>query len=226
MAWCPKCRNEYRDGITICADCGCELVSELKEEVKRPDVLFGDNADLIGDETEPFDTTSDENQEQEQEQIYITYKSSSEKAKDNCSSAWTLLVIGVLGLLVMVLGFAGVLPLDIGNPYMFYGVMSALFLLFIVTGAISMKNARIFAKKAESENSLRETMTKWCRESLTAEAIDAEIDPDKELSEELLYFARIDILKKKLNHQFMNLDQAFVDYFIDDEIYEMVFGKV
>lgn len=33
MPWCPKCRNEYKPGYTICADCGCELVVELQEEM-------------------------------------------------------------------------------------------------------------------------------------------------------------------------------------------------
>lgn len=31
MPWCPKCRNEYKAGYTVCADCGCELVEELPE---------------------------------------------------------------------------------------------------------------------------------------------------------------------------------------------------
>ena len=29
MPWCPKCKNEYIEGITTCADCGVELVEEL-----------------------------------------------------------------------------------------------------------------------------------------------------------------------------------------------------
>ena len=31
--WCPKCKNEYVDGITTCVDCGCDLVTELPEEI-------------------------------------------------------------------------------------------------------------------------------------------------------------------------------------------------
>lgn len=31
--WCPKCKMEYREGITVCADCGTELVEELENLV-------------------------------------------------------------------------------------------------------------------------------------------------------------------------------------------------
>ena len=43
MPWCPKCKNEYKEGIKICADCGCELVSEEKEE--KP-LTFGYETDM------------------------------------------------------------------------------------------------------------------------------------------------------------------------------------
>ena len=31
MPWCPKCKTEYREGITVCADCKVELVEEYKD---------------------------------------------------------------------------------------------------------------------------------------------------------------------------------------------------
>lgn len=31
MPWCPKCKTEYREGITHCADCKVELVAEYKD---------------------------------------------------------------------------------------------------------------------------------------------------------------------------------------------------
>lgn len=34
MPWCPICKNEYQDGYSKCADCGCDLVDELEEEIK------------------------------------------------------------------------------------------------------------------------------------------------------------------------------------------------
>ena len=32
MAWCPKCKCEYVEGVDRCADCGCELVEHLTDE--------------------------------------------------------------------------------------------------------------------------------------------------------------------------------------------------
>jgi hypothetical protein len=29
MAYCPKCHDEFQDGVEICPDCGAQLVSEL-----------------------------------------------------------------------------------------------------------------------------------------------------------------------------------------------------
>ena len=30
--WCPKCKTEYRDGITVCADCGEKLVEGTADD--------------------------------------------------------------------------------------------------------------------------------------------------------------------------------------------------
>lgn len=38
--WCPVCKNEYKEGILRCADCGVDLVEQLKEEAKA--IYFGE----------------------------------------------------------------------------------------------------------------------------------------------------------------------------------------
>lgn len=37
--WCPKCKNEYREGITLCADCGIDLVEFLDESKEDTELL-------------------------------------------------------------------------------------------------------------------------------------------------------------------------------------------
>lgn len=32
MPWCPVCKNEYKEGVSVCADCGTELVDTLKKQ--------------------------------------------------------------------------------------------------------------------------------------------------------------------------------------------------
>lgn len=35
MPWCPKCKTEYREGFSVCAECGSKLVNELPLEEKQ-----------------------------------------------------------------------------------------------------------------------------------------------------------------------------------------------
>ena len=171
------------------------------------------------------------------------YENSAAKAEDNKSSAYLLLLFGVVGMIVMILGIAGVLPLKLSgtSQYMTYGIMSTLFLLFIVMGMVSMKSYRIFAKRAESEQSLRSTMEKWCRSNFVSEELDNElfIQENGSVSEEAMqavreawestpeeemYFKRVSLMKEKIQKQFLNLDEGFLEHFVD-EFYGEIFEK-
>ncbi|MBO4846810.1 MAG: hypothetical protein J5525_10925 [Lachnospiraceae bacterium] len=33
MPWCPICKNEYKEGYEVCADCGCKLMDSIGEEM-------------------------------------------------------------------------------------------------------------------------------------------------------------------------------------------------
>lgn len=48
MSWCPKCKNEYRAGITVCPDCNEELLEELTDAIALEfvPVFHTDNTEL------------------------------------------------------------------------------------------------------------------------------------------------------------------------------------
>ena len=37
--YCPNCRTEYKEGITVCADCGAALVAVLEPIDERPEMV-------------------------------------------------------------------------------------------------------------------------------------------------------------------------------------------
>lgn len=42
MAWCPNCKTEYKEGITVCSDCNATLVASLDEVMDTPIINSGD----------------------------------------------------------------------------------------------------------------------------------------------------------------------------------------
>lgn len=229
MPFCPKCKNEYREGFTVCAECKCELVDSLKE--------LDEQAEYAGEEVlwESFEKDTEVPGRLESEARpkdgYKSgiYRNNAERAEDNKSSAWTLLSIGVLGIILLVLVMAGIIPVYFYgvSKFMIYGVMFALFILFIVMGMVSLRNSRIFAKKAESDSTLSDTMHDWCKDNLNAADLDVQLFDEEEtaaLEEEMKYFKRTEYLKRLLADKFMNLDEGFLEDFVD-HIYDEVFEE-
>lgn len=242
MPWCPKCRNEYYEGFTVCADCGCELVDELPEEKKENIGGFlsdEDKARMISmqamkelKQTQQFDN-EEEVFEEIEEKIEVkravhkgTYRNYKEKAEDNKSSAATLLSFGIVGLAVVILAALDIIsfPLSGSSKVMIYGVMGAMFLIFIVMGFVSARNAKKYAKEACAEDNLSSEIKKWCDENLTKEVVDKDLftEMEADFGEEDKYFKRFERMKEMISEHFMNLEDDYLNRFID-EYYQEVF---
>lgn len=231
MPWCPVCKNEYREGIERCAECKVALVESLEEndgddgkdakqqeKMARLHAMYA--AEQLRQQTESEDTAGEERLS------YHSYQNSAAKAEDNKSSAYILLFMGVAGFIFVFLVFMGIIPFyqnDSTTRYLVCGVMGAMFVLFIVFGIVSMRNSRILLVKAKSEDSLLSELTKWCENNLSVEMIDAGLFED-EVGEEQKYFMRTDRMRTIISDKFMNLDEAFLEHFVD-EYYQRLFEE-
>lgn len=224
MPWCPICKNEYREGIKLCAECQVELVDRLEDE-KEQNVDFEEEMRLARLQA-MYTAHSDEREEDSAEEIptYHAYQHSAVKAEDNRTSAHALLFVGVVGFILDLLIFTDVIPVlhtSGTSRYFVCGVMGAMFVLFVVFGVVSMRNSKILFVQAQSEDTLISELTKWCESNLNAEEIDRDLF-EEEMSEEQKYFKRTDRMKEIISDKFMNLDQALLEHFVD-EYYQGLF---
>lgn len=230
MPWCPKCKNEYVEGIVKCADCGSELVEELpqedaleltEEEIMRARMLIQMQQEAEGADGEEEDAEEGSRKKAAAKGVY---KNNEQKAAEFKDSGYTLLGVGSVGFVAIVLMACGVLPFGFGGiSFITYGVLGAMFLIFIVVGFHSMKSAKAYKKEALSESNLKEEIMNWCRENLTAQKVDEAI-PEEELSEEEKYFKRTEYIRNQIGQKFINIDEGFLDYLID-EFYPEIFGE-
>ncbi len=232
MPWCPVCKNEYREGIERCAECKVALVESLEEEttdqkkmtLAEQERMARLQAMIAAEALRQEESGEEEEQEITEKKTYHPYQNSATKAEDNRSSGYMLLFIGTVGFILVLLVFIGVIPLyqsGSTTKYLVCGVMGAMFVLFVVFGAVSMRNSKILLVKAKSEDSLLSELTKWCEGNLSAEQLDEGISED-EVGDEQKYFLRTDRMKSIINNKFMNLDEAFLEHFVD-EYYQRLF---
>ncbi|MCR5650594.1 MAG: hypothetical protein K6F86_05375 [Lachnospiraceae bacterium] len=147
----------------------------------------------------------------------------SQKAYDLKTSGYTLLIVGVIGAAAMILWIAGVIPIRMGVPmkYISMGVMTCLFVLFIISGVKALSGAKRIASDAVRENEKREEIINWFLGEYDKETLDSSFNP--EIDENDLYFERTDLMKEKIMGRFMELDEALLSDIIE-RLYTKLYG--
>lgn len=222
MAWCPLCKCEYVEGVQKCADCGCELVSELEAHTDETEEVQEVSDFEVPDE-QMKETAFDE--EKVQSMVKGVYVNNEERAEENKTSAYTLLSVGVLGLIAVILFFAGVIDVSMSvfSKYMICGVMGVMFLLFIIMGMVSLRNFKVFKKRAVGENNLTAEIQKWMAENVDGAMVDSQLSL-QDLPDEIKYFQRFDYVKNLIGQKFVNLDEAYVERLVE-EMYAQLFEE-
>jgi len=213
--WCPKCKSEYRDGITVCAQCNVPLVDEL-----TPDM---DISVLEGriDALKRTDGMSNLRELSDGNHSYVEKKT---KYEDMKSTASAFLLVGTAGLILLALVYAGVIPLQFA-PYMkvMLGiVMGGLFLLFVGVGVKSALKLKGLGEAVAAEQRDQDAATQWFFKNFTADTLDEAAGVSVSDDMQQLYFLRYAAMRQALAGQFPDYDAAFLDYLIE-QFYEKLY---
>ena len=171
----------------------------------------------------PVSEVEDPSEESDAPVSTAPYIKNNDRASDYKSTGLLLTVFGGVGIIFVLLTVIGVVPEFLGNPYLSYGVLFAIFVLFLVMGIISIRSAGIFEKKAKSDHSLEKRILDFVENELDCAEVDSKAQVSDSDEPEILFFKRTECLKKIISNKFVNIDPAFLDNLIDEELYDKIF---
>ncbi|MCR4791648.1 MAG: hypothetical protein K5871_02750 [Lachnospiraceae bacterium] len=172
-----------------------------------------------------FVEKEDDGSEDEIKGTSMPYVKNDDKATDYKYSGFLLMIFGGMGIIFILLTLFGIIPEFFGTPYLSYGVLFAVLVLFFVAGFSSAKSAWSFEKKAKSDNLLEKRIIDFVKDEITQEKIDEAAGIEDGDEPEIMYFKRTDLLKSFIINKFVNIDPDFLDNLIDEKIYDMIFEE-
>ena len=237
MPWCPKCKCEYREGITECADCKISLVDELPPDSENP--YLEENQMQQMEQwilEEPVATEEEQDVDLETKirnarmsaatDSVRVYQDKKSKAEDFKSSAYTLIIVGAIGIIALVLLELGVFPFSLAAPgkYITYGVMGTMFLIFIIMGFSSFHSSKKYADEAKTEDDLTSRIKSWTLENVTKESIVKKAALPEQMPDEVKYFKYFELLKNAIKAQFGDMDASYLES-LCEELYSEIFEE-
>lgn len=188
------------------------VLTMAEEELEQEDDAAAETEDSIEDtEEEAADS--------------ILYSSTKEKYKDNLSSAYTFLVCGIIGLIVLLLhdfGIVHIFSVSGASNILLNVVTGGMFLGFIIIALLDFRYSKKLKKIVAEEAVLSEEILEYLTNTLTAEEIDSRYDGSL-IAEEAKYFHRTAVIKELLEEKYTDMKADFVTHVID-QFYAKTFG--
>lgn len=213
--WCPKCKNEYIEGITRCADCGLDLTETLTENSKTFD------SDVF---SMPDDTNASTVLDEEEAPKACVFVSKRTKQEDLRSTAYSFVLVSILGAVLLILFAVGIIPLNMTGymKVLSCSVMGIVFFLFFIIGIRSFIQLKSVKKEALEEERYFKMITEWFKGANSSDRADWDIESNQ--PKEQIYFVRYEKMKQLIEEKYPSLDEAFLDHIIES-LYDELFSN-
>ena len=121
-----------------------------------------------------------------------THRSAKDMQSETKSSAWTFLLVGSGGFLIITLALIGFIKL----PFSIFSLV-IMEIMFFILDDIS------------KESTLEEKISDWAKENLTPESLT--VDLDENTTSEMKYFMVTELMRERMMLSFPELDDAYAE---------------
>ena len=136
-----------------------------------------------------------------------THRSAKDMQSETKSSAWTFLLVGSGGFLIITLALIGFIKL----PFSIFSlaIMEIMFFIFLIVAGLSFKKAISMLDDISKESTLEEKISDWAKENLTPESLT--VDLDENTNNEMKYFMVTELMRERMMLAFPELDDAYAE---------------
>lgn len=136
-----------------------------------------------------------------------THRSAKDMQSETKSSAWTFLLVGSGGFLIITLALIGFIKL----PFSIFSlaIMEIMFFIFLVVAGLSFKKAMSMLDDISKEATLEEKISSWAKENLAPESLT--VDLDENTTSEMKYFMVTELMRERMMLAFPELDDAYAE---------------
>lgn len=221
MAWCPVCKNEYREGITHCKDCDADLVDELPEETfEQFEADLEAKIDKMNLSEEELEQIERDLEGMDEEEVLhelrtaksTLYESKKDKYENFLFSGYSFIVFGFVGSALLLLNVAGIV--DWFNPFSL-GILFVMCIIFIAIGAHSIMTANKIKETLSDEEDEQKAMETWVSETFTDDYFKA-INDDPTADD--AYFSYHEQMLKDMRDAFEHADINLVDKLVSEKL--------
>ena len=165
------------------------------------------------------DNLFDESDESEAPSVYVSAK---DKYTDVHSSASSLLIVGFIGLIILILDLTGIykFPFSGTTRILFLVTMGIVFVLFLVSGIISLKKAKALSDMISDEADIENEIMSYITEKLDLSPADSGIYENT--SDEEKYLARTEYIQGMIKKVYPDIDEAFIEHIVE-KVYDDIF---
>lgn len=220
--------------LTVLKDCGMEDAYSQYDSISGSHVIYVSHTDYAraNDIAVTFHNDLEDAGEKNgedvtaEEQPVLLYSNSDEKYKDNLSSAYTFLIIGVVGLIALVLYDLGLIPVfktTSASKILFNVVAAALFIGFIIAGIMSLRYSRKLKLAIDVDSAMLDKAVSYLEANLSKEAIENSYD-SSDIPDEMKYYRRTDAIRQCISSEFADVSEELMNE-ICDKYYNSLFGQ-
>ena len=239
MPWCPKCQNEFVDGVTHCNDCGEPLVEQLQTtdietaEIADIEMEYNETETTDNDPMEigrsstiesSFDSLDPLNPLNSPLAAFIRpsesplYTKASDRKEEYSSSSFSFLIVALITFILGIFIYSNIIDLTAQPNARIKYMLILLFitLLFIILAFFSNRKSKIISQSVDQEEQQLQLIVDYIKQQL-----DTPLESNY-LSLDELYFARNEWLLLKLKEYDPNFSDAYLDY-LSEYLYQELF---